>query len=182
MPLTSDLKFVNFPTELKLNIFRYQKLSATFIAGKLNSRFNCDNCPSEILSCNNTLFFNSIGRNSPVNLNTSSGNKHVWKVFSEHPLSNEQKKYLFDEISSSKSVDWLAYPKYEGNDFEPNNLKFELAENIYYINVIEAAASAMEMSVIGAKNVALLIHNKVTNISAMLDVVQQYVKEIKGDL
>ena len=36
---------------------------------------------------------------------------------------------------------------------------FILADGLYYISSIEVAASAMEMSVIGARNVALLAYN-----------------------
>ena len=37
---------------------------------------------------------------------------------------------------------------------------FVLHDRLYYINAVEAAASAMEMSVVGARNVANLAYNQ----------------------
>lgn len=51
--------------------------------------------------------------------------------------------------------DWLAYPHYARL---PTSDLFRIHRNFYYLNAIEWAASAMEMSVIAAKNVALLAH------------------------
>jgi len=48
----------------------------------------------------------------------------------------------------------MAYPHYE---VPTKPQSFHLADRLYHINAIEWAASAMEMSCIGAKNVALLI-------------------------
>ena len=53
-----------------------------------------------------------------------------------------------------------AYPSYSTNQTSEFT-DFMLEENLYHINAIEWAASAMEMSVIGAKNVANMIIEKV---------------------
>ena len=46
-----------------------------------------------------------------------------------------------------------------------SNWRFEISEGIYYVNNIESAASAVEMSVLAAKNVVNLIKsNKFTNV------------------
>ena len=68
-----------------------------------------------------------------------------------------QLKTLFDSRKDLRLISWLAYPEYEPNMELPS---FVLHDRLYYINGIEAAASAMEMSVIGAKNVALLAYNQ----------------------
>ena len=52
-------------------------------------------------------------------------------------------------------LSWLAYPHYSTNQTLG---EFELVPGLYHLNAIEWAASAMEMSVIGAKNVALLAY------------------------
>lgn len=77
----------------------------------------------------------------------------VWKVFSPEPLTEEQKQAMFSEIQDEATFDWLAYPEYNPPEQFP---PFILDDGVFYINTIEKAASAMEMSAIGAKNVALL--------------------------
>ena len=60
---------------------------------------------------------------------------------------------MFSSMESVNVTDWLAYPSYTiKDDFS----SFELSPGLYYTNRIEWAASAMEMSVMGAKNVANL--------------------------
>ena len=49
--------------------------------------------------------------------------------------------------------DWLAYPSYSTVD---DITSFQLSPGLYYTSRIEWAASAMEMSVIAARNVANL--------------------------
>ena len=58
---------------------------------------------------------------------------------------------MFSDIKFSHSVPWLAYPEYTTSD---DFSSFELSPGLYYLNRMEWAASAMEMSVISAKNVA----------------------------
>ena len=80
-----------------------------------------------------------------------SGN--VWKVFSREPLTDVQKQKLFPEATDTKEVIWLAYPHYTPPE---KYLPFVLDEGVFYVNAIEWAASAMEMSSLSAKNAALL--------------------------
>ena len=63
----------------------------------------------------------------------------------------------FSEKLETKVCDWLAYPDYSTNQTLSN---FVLTNDLYHINAIEWSASAMEMSVIGAKNVANMIIEK----------------------
>ena len=51
-------------------------------------------------------------------------------------------------------VDWLAYPDYSLQD---DLSSFLLAPGLYYTSRVEWAASAMEMSVLAASNVANLV-------------------------
>ena len=84
----------------------------------------------------------------------SQSPSRVWKVFSARPLTEEEKDKMFTTRGKEEViVDWLAYPAYNPpEEFPP----FILDDGVFYINGIEKAASAMEMSAIGAKNVALL--------------------------
>ena len=72
----------------------------------------------------------------------------VWKVFSQQPLSEEEINQIFKERTQVVTCDWLAYPHYSPNQTKTFT-NFKLEENLYHINAIEWAASAMEMSVIG---------------------------------
>ena len=51
---------------------------------------------------------------------------------------------------------WLAYPQYSTQD---DFTSFELSPGLYYLNRMEWAASAMEMSAISAKNIAKMAAN-----------------------
>ena len=79
----------------------------------------------------------------------------VYKVFSKEPLTESDLSKLFVSIELVAVKDWLAYPHYAPpEDCPPFVLDDE--GGLLYINGIEKAASAMEMSAIGAKNVSLL--------------------------
>ncbi len=82
----------------------------------------------------------------------------VWKVFSPQPLTQEQLQQMFLSWDSVSETRWLAYPSYH-----PPHRKtppFILHKRLYYLNAVEWAASAMEMSAISARNVALLAHHR----------------------
>uniref|UniRef100_H2YKE1 Prenylcysteine lyase domain-containing protein n=1 Tax=Ciona savignyi TaxID=51511 RepID=H2YKE1_CIOSA len=141
---------------------RYRKTVATFVKGKLNStKFQCESptCPV-ILGTSNATYFRTIGFHYPVDFNESTGDtieSGIYKVFSDESLTKEQIDDLFDKHDSVDEVVWLAYPKYSA----PENLtSFVLNEaGLYYTSPIESAASAMEMSLISARNAALLSFN-----------------------
>ena len=100
----------------------------------------------------------SISRLSPVDFNPESDPSlpAVFKVFSKREFSEPELAKLFTNVSFSHSVPWLAYPSYSLSD---DLSMFELLPGLYYQNRIEWAASAMEMSVIAARNVANLAIN-----------------------
>ncbi|KAF8778370.1 Prenylcysteine oxidase like protein [Argiope bruennichi] len=145
-----NVKFVNFHKKFDQYEKIYQPIIATFVKGILNpSAFSVPSVPDEILTFKSNLIFNSIGKLSP----TSEDGKSVYKIFSSEPLTEKNLKVLFEEIETYKVVEWLAYPHYD----PPENLPpFYFYPNLYYINAIEVAASAMEMSAVASKNVALL--------------------------
>lgn len=139
----------------------YHHTVSTILQGKLNHSFfgysQADVMPNEILSTAGGLFFNSVSRIHPVDVNVNDKASDVWKVFSPVPLSDGELNMLFISYNknSVKVNDWLAYPHYAR---PPTSDLFRIHRNFFYLNSVEWAASAMEMSVIAAKNVALLAH------------------------
>lgn len=59
------------------------------------------------------------------------------------------------KVQEKKQITWKAYPEYLTRIPEA---RFKLHDTLYHVNAIEWIASAMEMSAIGAKNVALLVY------------------------
>lgn len=172
----SSIKFSQFPEEIYTTAARtpYHRTVATFIKGQINpTLFGYSHCtrdfPQSILT-NDTKdsggadYFNSVSVQIPSEISDqevpqfckplSEEPTRVWKVFSKAPLTTSQKQQLFCQIDQEQEVDWMAYPQYDPPEECP---QFVLdGAGFFYINGIEKAASAMEMSAIGAKNVSLL--------------------------
>ena len=156
------INFDNFDNNINFN-GQYHRTVCTLIEGNLREDYfqNKNSIVDEILTIKEGLLFNSLGRITPVEpINEES--KKVWKIFTQKKLKDKEISDLFYNISNTYVKDWLAYPHYTSKT-SPGNSTFILDSNLYYINAIEWAASAMEMSAIGAKNVALLIYNKFIN-------------------
>lgn len=156
------LQFTNFPTRFHFP-GSFHRIVCTLIHGEVNydtfGLIDEASIVDEIFTTNTSLFFNSLSRNYPVDLDDGTEDlPSVWKVFSNEPLNPEQLDSLFHVVHEMKVVDWKAYPEYEGMAIIAGE-NFTLYPGLSYINTIEWAASAMEMSVIGARNVALLTAN-----------------------
>lgn len=157
-PLAQNQKIpINF-TDMSVELNktgRYHRTVSTIVVGELKRELftplSDNNASFTVISINEDDFYSSISHVEGVN---ETGKSNVWKIFSQQPLSNDQIDKFFSSTDDIKVVDWLAYPHYE----TPTKLRsFHIANRLYHINAIEWAASAMEMSCIGAKNVALLI-------------------------
>ena len=169
----SKTKFENFPTSpySAAATTPYHRTVAEFIQGQLNTEFfgisdTDKNFPTTILTTameDSPIRYCSIGSQVPSEVtqeNVKDFTKpitdkplRVWKVFAPEPLTDEQKTAMFSEVKDQATFDWLAYPEYNPpEEFPP----FILDDGVFYINAIEKAASALEMSAIGAKNAALL--------------------------
>lgn len=157
-PLAENQKvpivFSNMPFPLK-KVGEYHRTVSTLVVGKMRKtkffpHFD-GSTPVLVIAINDNEFFNSISNIEGVN---ETASLNVWKVFSQQPLTNYQIDQLFESTSHIKVVDWLAYPHYQVPTVPQS---FHISDRLYHINAIEWAASAMEMSCIGAKNVALLI-------------------------
>ena len=159
-PLTKDttlLGFKNFPKRFNFP-GRYHQTVCTMVQGDINyETFKFADKSSvidDIFTTNRTLFFNSLARNYPVDKDDGiEGTPSVWKVFSNELLSNQELNTLFSTINETHVINWKAYPEYDGTYSSGN---FTLHPGLYHINTLEFAASAMEMAVIGARNVAML--------------------------
>lgn len=150
----------NWPNPQTLK--KYQQTVASFIVGNINSSFfefeKEADVPENIFTTENPKnFFNSIGVQTPVSgKKLSETEKKVRKVFSRQQLTNSQVDTLFLDREVFKPVVWLAYPHFSPPEtFYP----FVLDEGVFYVNAIEWAASAMEMSAVAAKNSVLLAYN-----------------------
>ena len=170
---TSKTKFENFPTDpyTAAAMTPYHRTVAEFVHGRINTEFfgvsgNDRKFPQTILTTEMEgapFKFCSVGLLIPSEITQDKVKDYskpitedpirVWKVFVPQPMTEEQKEAMFSEIKDQATFDWLAYPEYKPpEEFPP----FILDDGVFYINAIEKAASAMEMSAIGAKNAALL--------------------------
>nr|XP_006631780.1 PREDICTED: prenylcysteine oxidase-like [Lepisosteus oculatus] len=129
------------------------------------------------------LFFNSVGSVCPVNISASFRRKQpqeaaVYKVFSQQLLGKKELKTLFKSYYSVQATDWQAYPQYGSSQALP---PLVLHDGLYYLNGIEWAASAMEMSAVAAKNIALLAYHRWNRQQEMIDQ-KDLVHKIKTEL
>uniref|UniRef100_A0A3P9ISN7 Prenylcysteine oxidase 1 n=1 Tax=Oryzias latipes TaxID=8090 RepID=A0A3P9ISN7_ORYLA len=149
---------------------RYHQTVSTLVQGMLNVSFLGTTEPaseftvSEVLTMDSKgSVINSLSSLDPVHIpegykRPPASHTNVWKVFSPQPLTQEQLDSMFLSYDSVSETQWLAYPTYR-----PPHRKippFILHDRLYYINALEWAASAMEMSAISARNVALLAHHR----------------------
>ena len=128
--------------------------------------------PGEILTSDGserTVPFYSIGLQTAVDVEDEAeartlvraalrGSEATWKIFAPAPLTSEQLDALFARrVGEPRVLDWFAYPQYElPQKLSPFVLDPPEA-SLLYLNAIEQAASAMEMSIISARNAANLV-------------------------
>jgi len=133
----------------------YHRCVATVVHGDLNlEAVHSSTRINFFLSPSSTIV--SIAPLTPVDLREGELLPPVFKVFSTKPLDEQDLSGLFQPLHSFQVVDWLAYPEYT---LEDDLNSFVLAPGLYFTSRIEWAASAMEMSVLAASNVANLIKN-----------------------
>ena len=168
MPLSSGHRhmFSGFPREIITFDTAYQQRYAYFFKGLPHAQYfgfdNANQVPNAVLTCQKSLKLTSMGEHVPVDYVSADDDSNkkvypsVYKIFTNEKLTGDEIKSVFPSYDDMRVVDWpAAYPIYRTNDTEP---PFELFPNLYYVNAIEWAASAMEMSAIGGRNVALLAH------------------------
>ncbi|XP_030320015.1 prenylcysteine oxidase 1 isoform X2 [Calypte anna] len=163
----ADITFKNFNPPVPEFPNPYHQTVTTLVHGRLNASFFGYRDPSAFhlgaifTTENPKLFIRSLGVVSPVEgagtERNPSSQLAVWKVFSQEELSKEQLRSLFSSYDSIQVKKWLAYPQYSPPERLPPII---LHDDIYYLNGVERAASAMEMSAIAAKNAALLAYHR----------------------
>ena len=156
-PLAEDKTVLKLSIDNEVQTFAgsFQRTLAYMVHGELNPSFGVD--------ADDNLFFidkddvvASVSKLIPVDYDPAKDTTlpNVFKLFSREYLSDEQLGKYFSSVEDKKLIDWLAYPDYSTYTGLAN---FKLADNLYYLNNIEWAASAMEMSALAAKNIANLI-------------------------
>ena len=164
-PLTKDkseLEFAGVDEDISAP-GSYHRTIATIVQGELNLTamgiLPSDLKTSHYFHLSPTFPVWSVEKMTPVDFNDDDENdlKPVYRLFSHAPVDDNFLQTIFVKINDVSRTDWLAYPQYVAQ--QPLD-KFQLSSGIFYINSIEMAASAMEMSVLGAKNVVNLIKQK----------------------
>ncbi|XP_068561863.1 prenylcysteine oxidase 1 [Cebidichthys violaceus] len=167
----SDIAFSGFSPPIPSHYpGRYHQTVSTLVHGMLNMSYLGTAQPASEFTVSDILttdskdsVINSLASLDPVHIppgyrRPPASQTKVWKVFSPQPLSQEQLRDIFLSWDSVSETRWLAYPSYR-----PPHRKtppFILHDRLYYLNAVEWAASAMEMSAISARNVALLAHHR----------------------
>ena len=161
-PLTKDkseLEFAGVDEDISAP-GSYHRTIATIVQGELNLTamgiLPSDLITSHYFHLSPTYPVWSVEKMTPVDFNDDDENdlKSVYRLFSHAPVDDNFLQTIFVKINDVSRTDWLAYPQYIAQ--QPLD-KFQLSSGIFYINSIEMAASAMEMSVLGARNVVNLI-------------------------
>lgn len=167
----SDITFSGFSPPIPSHYpGRYHQTVATLVHGMLNMSYLGTTEPASKFTVSDVLttdsegsIINSLSSLDPVHIpegykRPPASQTKVWKVFSQQPLSQEQLQDMFLSWDSVSETRWLAYPSYHPP--HRNTPPFVLHDRLYYLNALEWAASAMEISAISGRNVALLAHHR----------------------
>eukprot|EP00053_Salpingoeca_punica_P006371 m.60403 g.60403 ORF g.60403 m.60403 type:complete len:516 (+) comp13660_c0_seq1:243-1790(+) len=157
---------------------RMQTTHATFLEARLRVEdFGLSQPPPRVLLTCETADapFSSAGI-----LASYENGTNFYKVFSRQAVTDAELDALFSDIvpSSVQRLAWQAYPVLT----PPAALgSFELADGLFYLNAIETAASALEMSAVAANNVALLVSNHLNTFAPVKQQQQPKQQELKQE-
>ncbi|XP_029941017.1 prenylcysteine oxidase 1 [Salarias fasciatus] len=167
----SDIAFSGFSPPIPSHYpGRYHQTVATLVHGLLNVSYLGTAEPASEFTVSDVLtvdskgsVIHSLSSLDPVHIpegykRPPASQAKVWKVFSPQPLTQEQLQSMFLSYDSVSETPWLAYPSYRPP--QRRSPPFILHDRMYYLNAVEWAASAMEMSAISARNAALLAHHR----------------------
>ena len=158
-PLTEDKSKLRIQNNSNAVPGSYHRTVSTLVRGDLNfsslGLSDADLLTSHYFYPASTFPVWSVETMTPVDYSDADTDlPSVHRLFSHQSLTEEILDTLFTRIEEVTETDWLAYPQYHpGADLG----RFALDPGLYYINSVETAASAMEMSVLGARNVVNLI-------------------------
>jgi hypothetical protein len=147
--------------------FRMQSTHANFLHGQLDcSSYNLTNEQCDRLHAiyytNPNVPYRSVARQRTVNQTDrsfSTNAQPVYKIFSPRVLSLNDYEKIFDKqhYQHVHDIAWLAYPQYEHPQAMP---PIQLKSNVFYVNAMEWSASCMEIETISARNIAMLLTNR----------------------
>jgi len=130
----------------------FQTTHVTVVEGHLSKKYfnmaESDDLPDMIGTTEGVSF-------SSIAVKGKAKEHPVYKIFSRTQLSEEYLTSLFVERTFTKKFQWQAYPVMIPTDEFP---PFRLHSQLYYLNAVENALSAMESEAVAAKNIANLIH------------------------
>jgi prenylcysteine oxidase/farnesylcysteine lyase len=160
--LKTGINFININVSERNKMPKiFQTNKKTYIKGATNPLFfNLDNdytMPKVLLSTNKTEIFgiSEIAKLKDDILVFVSDEENYEKQI------GKSKSIFMDGFQLAKEHFWeYAYPKLlpVSKEEQPD---FVIAENIYYINAMEVAASCMEMEMISARNIVNIIENEI---------------------
>ncbi|XP_007516446.1 prenylcysteine oxidase-like [Erinaceus europaeus] len=171
-PLASDngsssITFEDFDPPITVAQGSFQHTVISLVHGYLNSSYFGFPDPklfpfASILTTDFPNFFSALDNICPVNISANFRRKQpqeaaVWRVQSPKHLSKTELKTLFRSYYSVQTAEWQAHPIYGSHTTLP---RFELHDQLFYLNALEWAASSVEMMAVAAKNVALLAFNR----------------------
>ncbi len=133
----------------------FQKVYINILTGEINPSYfgmqKSEEVPEMLMTVSD---FNG-SFNSIEMLGKTKDGENVYNLIAVEPIPNKLMDQLFSQKKLLKEHVWeYAYPKSNPmKKFQP----IVLNERLYYVNAVESAASTMEASVLGAKNIALLL-------------------------
>lgn len=167
----SKIKFSGIPSQSLPQYRKYIRRYTYFFSGTPNASYfgleNVNDFPDVVLTCGRDFKLSSLGKHLPIDYKQGDKVLPVYKIFTNEPLTETEINEIFPLRDAFELVDWTgAYPVYAS---DVTTSSFELMSNLYYVNAIEMAASAMEMSAIGGRNVALLVKTRWLNEFRLID-------------
>ncbi|CAL8406092.1 unnamed protein product [Arctogadus glacialis] len=189
----SDISFPGFSPPIPSHYpGRFHQTVSTLVHGLLNVSYlgtrqkPSDFTVSDVLTTDaEGCFLNSLSSVDPVTIppgyrRPPASTPSVWKIFSPRPLTEAQLDAVFlSRDPGASETRWLAYPAYRPP--HRRTPPFVLHDRLYYLNAVEWAASAMEMSAIAARNAALLAHHRWHALTGKIDQEDLHVR-LRGEL
>uniref|UniRef100_A0A3Q4BZU9 Prenylcysteine oxidase 1 n=1 Tax=Mola mola TaxID=94237 RepID=A0A3Q4BZU9_MOLML len=188
----SDITFTGFSPPIPSHYpGRYHQTVSTLVHGLLNMSYLGITEPASQFTVTDILTtdtrgcaINSLSSLDPVHIpqgyqQPPASQAKVWKVFSQQPLSQEQLRDMFLSWDSVSETRWLAYPSYRPP--QRKTPPFILHNRLYYLNALECVASAMELSAMAARNVALLAHHRWHQQAGKIDQEDLHIR-LRGEL
>lgn len=129
---------------------RYKHVFVTFTCGE--AKRGGSKLKSVLFTGDADTEINSVSRGPPCD-----NGKSLWKFCSTAKLTAEDIDRYVDRGNDTavEEFQWFAYPKFDANTIP----ELELTPGLFYVPAVEAATSAMEVSIVSGRNAALLTHD-----------------------